>query len=176
MTGTAPARAGRAVRVVRAFLLAAGLAVTGYGVYGLLGDPYITDPLDVLTWAVGGLVIHDGLWVPLVCLLGVLLVRRAGAGAESGGPGPGGPVLRGWLVVAVAVTAVGLPAVLRAGDDHGNPSVLPLPYLRNWLLTLAATAGVALLIALVGRWRRRDRAVGPRDRAVRRPAPREDRS
>ncbi|MFJ8433858.1 hypothetical protein ACIQ9P_21415 [Kitasatospora sp. NPDC094019] len=164
--------------VIRGLLLAAGLALTGYGLYGLLGDPYITDPVDVLVWGLGGLVLHDGLWVPLVCLLGAFLV---------GGPvlrgRPFVPVLRGWLVVAAAVTAVGLPAVLRAGDDGGNPSVLPLPYLRNWLLVLAATAGLALLVALVGRWRRRgrgagrrDRAAGHRDRAVRRRAPREDRS
>ena len=140
---------------VRALLLAAGLAVIGYGLYGMFGDPSINDPLDVLVWAVGGLLIHDGLWVPLLCLLGAFLVR--------------GPLLRGWLAVASAVTVVGLPAVLRAGDDGGNPSVLPLPYLRNWLLVLAATAGLALLVAFVGRWRRRDRA-------VRRRAPREDRS
>ncbi|MFJ9610594.1 hypothetical protein ACIRS1_30055 [Kitasatospora sp. NPDC101176] len=140
---------------LRALLLAAGLAVIGYGLSGLLADPYITDPLDVAVWGIGGLVLHDGLWVPLVCLLGAFAVR--------------GPVLRGWLVVAAAVTAVGLPAVLRADDDHGNPSVLPLPYLRNGLLVLAATVGVALLVALVGRWRRRGRA-------VRRPAPRADRS
>ncbi|MGV9270567.1 hypothetical protein ACWDRR_38670 [Kitasatospora sp. NPDC003701] len=147
---------------VRALLLAAGLALTGYGLSGLLGDAYITDPLDVLVWAVGGLVLHDGLWVPLVCLLGAFLVR--------------GPVLRGWLVVAAAVTAVGLPAVLRADDDHDNPSLLPLPYLRNWLLVLAATAGLALLLAFAGRWRRRDRTLRSRDRAVRRRAPREGRS
>ncbi|MFJ8623260.1 hypothetical protein ACIRD3_10450 [Kitasatospora sp. NPDC093550] len=160
---------------LRAVLLAAGLAVIGYGLYGLLGDPYITDPLDVLVWAVGGLVIHDGLWVPLVCALGAFLVR--------------GPVLRGWLVVAAAVTAVGLPAVLRADDDHGNPSVLPLPYLRNLLLVLAATALLAPAIALLGRWRDRDgtarhrnravkhrvRAVKHRDRAAGRRAPRDER-
>ncbi|MGW4891358.1 hypothetical protein ACWEQL_03690 [Kitasatospora sp. NPDC004240] len=140
---------------IRAVLLAGGLALIGYGLYGLLGDPYITDPPDILIWALWGLVVHDGLWVPLVCVLGAFLVR--------------GPVLRGWLVVAAAVTAVGLPAVLRADDDHGNPSVLPLPYLRNWLLVLAATAGLALLAALAGRWRHRGRA-------VRRRAPREDRS
>ncbi|WP_406193541.1 hypothetical protein OH807_02950 [Kitasatospora sp. NBC_01560] len=132
---------------VRAILLAGGLALIGYGVYGMLGDPYITDPGDVLLWGIGAPVVHDGLWVPLVCLIGAFAVR-------------GRPVLRGWLIVAAAVTAVGLPAVLRADDDHGNPSVLPLPYLRNWLLVLAATAVVAVLLALVGRWRRRGRPAG----------------
>ncbi|MEV6207873.1 hypothetical protein [Kitasatospora sp. NPDC051914] len=140
---------------LRGTVLVAGLALIGYGVYGLLNDPYITAPVDVLVWAVGGLLLHDGLWVPLLCLVGAYAAR--------------GPVLRGWLVVAAAVTAVGLPAVLRADDDHGNPSVLPLPYLRNWLLVLAATAVLALAVGLVRRWRRRTRP-------VRRPARREDRS
>ncbi|WP_354637454.1 hypothetical protein [Kitasatospora camelliae] len=138
---------------LRGAALVAGLALTGYGLYGLLNDPYLTDPVDVLVWAVGGLVLHDGLWVALLCLIGAYLARDA--------------VLRGWLIVAAAVTAVGLPAVPRAGDDHGNPSVLALPYLRNWLLVLAATAALALLIALALRWRHRARPVS-------RPAPRED--
>ncbi|MET9612150.1 hypothetical protein [Kitasatospora indigofera] len=133
-------------RLLRTGTTLAGLALMAYGLYGLLNDRYITDPPDVLVWAVGGLVLHDGLWVPLVCLAGARFAR--------------GPVLRTWLIVAAALTAVGLPAVLRAGDDHGNPTLLPLPYLRNYLLTLAATAAVALLgaAAVAVRRRRRKRA------------------
>ncbi|MFJ3792874.1 hypothetical protein [Kitasatospora sp. NPDC090091] len=144
------------VRWLRPVLLAGGLALIGYGLAGMLGDPYITAPWEVLVWAVGAPVLHDGLWVPAVCLTGAYLAR--------------GPVLRGWLVVAAAVTAVGLPAVLRADIDHGNPSVLPLAYLRNWLLVLGATAGLALLIALARWWRRRPPRVGRRPpRVGRRP-------
>ncbi|MER7754199.1 hypothetical protein [Kitasatospora sp. NPDC097643] len=142
------------IRWLRLTLLAGGLALIGYGLSGLLADAYITDPLDVLGWAVGGLVLHDGLWVPLLCLVGAYLAR--------------GPVLRGWLIVAAAVTAVGLPAVLRADDDHGNPSVLPLPYLRNWLLVLAATAALAVLFAVVRRWRGRRASRQAGQRASRR--------
>lgn len=127
-------------RWLRAAVLLTGLGVLGYGAYGLLNDPYITDPWGVLLWAGGALVLHDGLWLPLLCLVGGSLAR--------------GPVLRWWLIVAAAVTAVGLPAVLRDGVDHGNPSVLPLPYPRNWLLVLAATAVLALLLAAARRWRR----------------------
>lgn len=83
--------------------------------------------MGVLVWAVGAALLHDGFWVPLACLVGAALAR--------------GWVLRGWLVVAAAVSAVALPAVLRDGENHGNASVLPLPYLRNWLLVLAVTAG-----------------------------------
>ncbi|MFJ2780963.1 MULTISPECIES: hypothetical protein [unclassified Kitasatospora] len=137
---------------LRGTALAGGLALIGYGLYGMLGDPYITDPLSVLVWAVGALVLHDGLWVPLLCLVGACAAH--------------GPVLRGWLVVAAALTAVGFPAVLRSGDDHGNPSLLPLPYLRNWLLLLAATAVLALVVARARRWRagRGGSGVSPRAR------------
>ncbi|MEU8515681.1 hypothetical protein AB0C76_29495 [Kitasatospora sp. NPDC048722] len=126
-------------RRLRAALLLGGLALLGFGLSGLLADSYITAPFDVLVWAVGAVVLHDGLWLPLLCLIGARYAR--------------GPVLRAWLVVAAAVTAVGLPAVLRDGTDHGNSSVLPLPYGRNLLLVLAATAAAALLVALVRRWR-----------------------
>ncbi|MDH6127454.1 hypothetical protein [Kitasatospora sp. GP82] len=129
------------MRTLRVATVAVGVGLIGYGVYGLLHDSYIRDPLDVLIWLVGGLVLHDGLWVPLLCVLGASFVR--------------GPVLRGWLVVAAAVTAVALPLILRDGHNGGNASVLPLPYLRNWLLVLAATAAVAALAALCSRTLRR---------------------
>ncbi|MFJ2866674.1 hypothetical protein [Kitasatospora sp. NPDC087314] len=130
-------------RWLRAVLLLGGLALIGYGLAGLLTDSYITDPWGVLVWAVGAVLLHDGFWVPLVCLVGAALAR--------------GWVLRGWLVVAAAVSAVALPAVLRDGENHGNTSALPLPYLRNWLLVLAVTAGPALLFTLARRWRHRPR-------------------
>ncbi|MFI6848977.1 hypothetical protein OG535_02390 [Kitasatospora sp. NBC_00085] len=139
---------------LRGTTLASGLALIAFGLYGLLTDSYITAPAQIITWGVGALILHDGVWLPLLCLVGARLAR--------------GPVLRGWLIVVAAVTAVGLPAVLRAGDDHGNPSLLPLPYLRNWLSALAATAALALLAGLVRRWRR--------SRPVSRPERREDRS
>ncbi|MFD9128202.1 hypothetical protein [Kitasatospora sp. NPDC059571] len=141
---------GRAVRLVRAAGALGGAAMIGYGIAGLLQDRYESDPLSVLWWAVGGLLLHDGLWVPLVCLAGASFARST-------------PV-RSGLVVAAALTAVGLPSVLRAGDDHGNPTVLPLPYLRNWLLLLAAVAAATAGWAVARRWARRraDRRAGQR--------------
>lgn len=136
------------MRVLRFTTGAAGAALLGYGVHGLLNDRYITDPLDVLLWSAGAVVVHDGLWVPLVLLAGALLVRL--------------PAVRAGLTVAAALSAVAVPAVLRAGEDHGNPSVLPLPYLRNWLLLLAAVAVLTAVVAGLGaarraRFRRRER-------------------
>lgn len=140
------------MRTLRLLLGAAGLALTGYGLSGLLTDPYVTGPPGVLAWAVGGLLLHDGLWMPLVCLTGATLARTT-------------PVRTGLVTAAAAVTAVALPAVLRAGDDGGNSSVLPLPYLRNWLLTLAAVAALTLLgAAAVAAGRRRGRGKPPAGR------------
>ncbi|RAJ45408.1 hypothetical protein K353_00906 [Kitasatospora sp. SolWspMP-SS2h] len=134
------------MRIFRGALLLGGLALLACGLTGLLTDPYVTGPLGVLLWAAGLLVLHDGLWLPLVCAVGAAVAGR--------------PVLRGWLVVVAAVGAVAVPAVLRAGDDHGNPTLLPLPYLRNWLLFLAVGAAVAALTAVVRRGVRRARRAG----------------
>ncbi|MEU3496153.1 hypothetical protein [Kitasatospora cineracea] len=135
------------MRPVRTALLLGGLTLLLTGLTGLLTDPRVTDPFDVLLWAAGLLVLHDGVWLALVCGVGAALTGR--------------PVLRGWLVVVAAVGAVAVPAVLRAGDDHGNPTLLPLPYLRNWLLFLAASAATAALAALVRRAVRRAPRPGP---------------
>lgn len=128
------------LRCVRLALGGLGLAAIGFGLSGLLTDPYIRDPWGVLRWAVGAVVLHDGVWAPVVFLLGSATVLRRS------------PVLRGGLLVAAALTAVALPAVLRAGDDHGNATLLPLPYLRNWLLLLAGTAVATAAVALLRHW------------------------
>ncbi|MEY9847808.1 hypothetical protein [Streptacidiphilus sp. MAP5-3] len=131
----------RTTTVVRGTLVVAAVSSVGFGVYGLLTDPYIHDPLDVVVWSVGGAVLHDGLWLPLVCLFGAALPRLPWT-------------VRGGLVVAAALTAVGLPAVLDAGNDHGNPTLLPLPYLRNWLVLLGVTAAVTSVAEGIRRARR----------------------
>ncbi|WP_063770053.1 hypothetical protein [Streptacidiphilus melanogenes] len=128
------------LRTLRTGLALVGVGVIGYGIYGLLHDPYIRDPADVLVWGLGGLVLHDGVWLPLVLLAGMVLSRTTLLRR---------PLLRGGLVVAAALTAVGLPAVLRAGVDRGNATLLPLPYLHNWLLLLGVVAAVVAVLTAV---------------------------
>lgn len=144
----------KAQRLARGAVLAGGLALLGFGVAGFLGEPYLNGQrLSVLVWGAGAIVLHDGLWSPVLLLVGAVVVRRAPARVR-------GPVVAG-LMVAAALTVVGLPAVLREGQHNGNATLLPLPYLRNWLLSLLAVGvvlgGVVGVPPLRDRWRGRRR-------------------
>ncbi|MFC1434296.1 hypothetical protein ACEZDB_27015 [Streptacidiphilus sp. N1-3] len=133
--------------VARGLVLAGGLALVGFGVAGFLGEPYLNGHrLQVLLWAAGAILLHDGVWAPVLLVAGAVLVRVVPARVR-------GPVLVG-LITAAGLTAVGFPAVLREDQHNGNPTLLPLPYLRNWLLLLglvvvavAVWVGVAAAVA-----------------------------
>ncbi|MFK4227616.1 hypothetical protein [Streptomyces sp. NPDC019890] len=98
---------------------------------------------DVALWLAGAIVLHDGIIAPLVLGIGLLLAAVPARGA-----------VRGALVVAGCLTMVALPVLLRPGRPT-NPSALPLDYLRNWLLVLAAVAVLTAVLLLARRlWRR----------------------
>ncbi|MFD4370159.1 hypothetical protein [Streptomyces sp. NPDC058486] len=117
-----------------------GLVLIGVGAWRVAAQP---DPLGVLVWLAGAIVLHDGIIAPLVLAVGLLLVGRSERG-----------VLRGALVVAGSLTLVTLPLLVRPGEPP-NPSALPLPYGRNLAIVLAAVAVVAAAVILVRRWRAR---------------------
>jgi hypothetical protein len=131
---------------VRLALVVAGVSLLVFGIQGLLDEPYLTGHrLEVLLWGAWGIVLHDGVWIPLVLTAGLLLGRVVPARVRG--------ALTAGLMTAAALTAVGLPAVVREDDHHGNATLLPLPYLRNWLLLLAAVAVGTAVSAAVLWWR-----------------------
>ncbi|MFF3459044.1 hypothetical protein ACFYXH_32965 [Streptomyces sp. NPDC002730] len=99
---------------------------------------------DVALWLAGAIVLHDGVVAPLVLGTGLLLAAVPARGT-----------VRGALVVAGCLTVIALPVLLRPGAPK-NASVLPLDYLRNWLIALAAVAvltGVLLVgMRVLRRW------------------------
>ncbi|MFD8008824.1 hypothetical protein [Streptomyces sp. NPDC058955] len=117
-----------------------GLVLIGIGAWRVADQP---DPLGVLVWLAGAVVLHDGIIAPLVLVVGLSLVGRPERG-----------VLRGALVVAGSLVLITLPLLLRPGEPP-NPSALPLPYGRNLVVVLAAVAVVTVAVILVRRWRRR---------------------
>nr|WSW41728.1 hypothetical protein OG296_00430 [Streptomyces sp. NBC_01001] len=111
-----------------------GLALMGLGGALLIEQP---SPWPIALWLAGAVVVHDGLIAPLViavaALTGALGLRLHG-------------IPRAALIVAGSLTAIALPPLLRPGGA-ANPTVVPLDYLRNWLLAMAAVAVAAGLWA-----------------------------
>ncbi len=127
------------MKSVRLLLGGAGLLLIAIG-GRLLAD--LPDPLDVLVWMGGALVLHDAIIAPLVLVAGLAVAAVPARG-----------LVRGALLTAGALVLVTLPLLLRPGTPP-NPSALPLPYGRNLLLVLAAVAVAAGVAAAVGRRRR----------------------
>ncbi|MFF4426301.1 hypothetical protein ACFY04_36980 [Streptomyces sp. NPDC001549] len=129
-----------------------GLVCAAWGGYLLLQQP---EPLRIAAWLGGAVVVHDGLVAPVVMAIAALVAAVAGPRLHG--------VMRGALIVAGSLTAIALPPLLRPGGV-ANPTVLPLDYLRNWLLALAAIAlytlahvGVRAVARRVGRESRESR-------------------
>lgn len=130
----------RTANVLRYGLGVLGVALVGLGAWLVVAEP---DPLGVLVWLAGALVLHDGILAPLVLAVGLLLVGRRRRG-----------LWRGALLVAGSVVLVTLPLLVRPGAPP-NPSALPLPYPRNLAIVLAAVAVVTASTAAVRAWRER---------------------
>jgi hypothetical protein len=127
---------------MRTALGAAGLALMAVGLYLLVTGGQFK---DVALWLAGAVVLHDLLVAPLVLAVGLLLALLPARG-----------LLRGALVTAGCLTVIALPVLLAPGTPR-NPSVLPLDYPRNWLLTLAAVAAVTAAVLVARRLRGRAR-------------------
>ena len=133
------------MRVTRWVLGAAGVTMVLVGVWHLLGTR-LSDLPGVLVFAAGGVLAHDLVLAPLVALGGALLVRVLPPSWRA-------PVVVG-LVVLLSATLVAVPVLGRFGAKPDDPGLLPLPYLRHWLLLggvvaagVVAAAGVTAGVA-----------------------------
>lgn len=131
-------RVASGTQVLRYAVGGLGVALIGLGAWLVVAEP---DPLGVLVWLAGALVLHDGILAPLVFGVGLLLVGRRQRG-----------LWRGALLVAGSVILIALPLLVRPGAPP-NPSALPLPYGRNLAIVLAGVAASAAALYLVRRGR-----------------------
>ncbi|WP_406114435.1 hypothetical protein [Streptomyces sp. NBC_01014] len=144
-----------------------GVALMGVGVALVVGTG---DMGSVAVWLAGAIVLHDGLIAPLVLGAGLLWGGTRACGPVRG-PVRGrvrgsvrgrvrGPVrgpVRGAFTVAGCLTMVALPVLLRPGTP-ANSSVLPLDYVRGWLLSLGAVVvvtGAVIGVRVLRRGQRR---------------------
>lgn len=130
----------------RWLLYLVGALTMAWGARGLVTAASDTEPLNWATFFVGGVVLHDLIFVPLVAAVVAVALHHI--------PAPFRRYAQGAVLVSGLVTLVALPAVLRLGERPDDPSTLPLPYGRNLLIVLAAVWAGSIVAALIGRRRR----------------------
>lgn len=130
---------------------AIGMSIAAFGLWGLLQHADQTVPLNWLKFFLGGVILHDLIWAPVIALASYLLVRVV--------PRPVRPTLQGTLLVTAAVLLVVTPALTGRGRNANNPSILPQDYETQTLKVLGAVWIGGALVA-VYRWRRRSAGAG----------------
>jgi hypothetical protein len=140
-------------RAVRVGLGVVGVLVTAYGVRLLLGLGW-ANTRSTLVWLVGGVVLHDAVFAPVVLVLALAALRAVPRDR-----------LAPWVVAAVVlvpVTLVGIPELGRFGARPDNTTLLDRPYWLGWSVMVTLVLAVVLGAALL---RRRRPGVGGDDDA-----------
>ena len=130
--------------------IAAGWALIGYGIVGLLRNATDTHPGNFLAFFLGSALAHDLVLVPLVLAIGWLGLRRVPPAAR--------PAIAVTLVVAGPIALYAYPFIRGYGRDRHNPSLLPNQY--GWAL-VTTIALVAATAALWGVWTARRKRSDP---------------
>jgi NADH dehydrogenase len=113
---------------MRRLLVAVGALVIGYAVVGAATDSDV-NKVGVLIFLIAVLILHDGLFMPLVIGLGAL-IQRIFPGAWRGSA-------RAAAIISVSLSVVAGPLVLGAGRSPDNPSLLPRAYGHGLILVVA---------------------------------------
>ena len=86
---------------------AAGWAVIGWAVYGIVSNSLDTRPANLAKFVVGGALLHDLLVAPLAIVFGVLVARAV--------PGPARAPVQAALAVSAIVAVFAWPLVRAYG-------------------------------------------------------------
>lgn len=116
---------------------------TGVMVYGLVGALGLErdDQVRALLWLLGGLVVHDLIFMPVLFAGGKLLQRV---------PRRPRVALKASSIIFGSVLLTTLPTWLARGRDMTEPSLLPQDYSKNLLIVLVL-AGIFYLLTLLYR-------------------------
>ncbi|MEO6117075.1 MAG: hypothetical protein ABIP33_11875 [Pseudolysinimonas sp.] len=95
----------------------------------------------VAVWLLGAIVVHDGIGAMLVFAAAVL-VRRV----DRRIPFAVLAIVQGAAVVAVIVTVLVVPEIVKKAIGTANPTILPLDYLGHLLGFYAALVGATIVV------------------------------
>lgn len=121
--------------ITRAGLLVLGLVLGAVGA-AKLADLGVENAVQASLWLAAGVVLHDGVLVPLTIGLG-WVASRAGL--------PMRPVVASTILLG-PVTLLAIPVLGRFGAKADNPTLLDRDYLLGWF----AMVGVVVLLVVIG--------------------------
>lgn len=127
---------------LRALLIAAGIAVCGYGATLLLDNPRQV-LIRIAVWAAAGVLLHDAVFAPACVALGFAGRRILPRSWWS-------PVMFASLCTAVLVL-LSIPLYDKPGRQLDNPSALDRDYQSGLWVSLAIVWGAALLFVIGSR-------------------------
>jgi len=111
---------------------------------GLFHHRIDTRPANLAKFAIGGALIHDLVFAPVVLLLGVLLTRAVGRRWRG--------ITQAALIVSGCLALFSYPLVRSFGHANHNPTSEPHNYTANLAIVLGVVWAAAT-VALLFRWR-----------------------
>jgi hypothetical protein len=128
-------------------MAALGIAIMGFGVYGLFENSARTHPGHWVMWFFGAAIAHDFVLAPTVAIVGVVAARQV--------PSRYRPIVQGALIASGIVVLTAYPFVRGYGRQPSNPTVLP----NNYLIGLLVVLSVIWVVAGALAWRAHRRGV-----------------
>ena len=119
--------------------LVAGWGLIAVGVIGMFAQRDRTEPLQLVRYVIGFLLVHDLVVAPVVIAGGWVVSRFVP-------PAVRGP-LRGALALSALIVAFSWPLLRRYGEHATNDSALPLDYGRTVPIVLAVVWVAAAAVA-----------------------------
>ncbi|WP_440709258.1 hypothetical protein [Herbiconiux sp. YIM B11900] len=146
------------MRIIRIVLLVVGVLGLLLGALVLLMKQDPAQIVGVGVWMIGAIVLHDAILSPLVVGAGIL-VRKTGRRLPYGLLA----IVQAGVVLAAILGLIVAPEIYAKTLGVANPTVLPLDYTLNLVLTWAAVAvlTVACCVLYLARARRRASATAP---------------
>jgi hypothetical protein len=126
-----------AMQIWRVVLIATGVVLLAAGALVFVQDVPPERYPAVAAWLIGALIVHDGVAAMAVVTVSVLARR-----ADHRMPFVPFLIAQGALVVALIMSAVVVPQILKKASGTANPSVLPLDYALNLGVFVAVLAAV----------------------------------
>ncbi|SDJ49280.1 hypothetical protein SAMN05444157_3634 [Frankineae bacterium MT45] len=122
---------------VRLLLGGVGVALILYGAIRILANAKVTNPIGLTKWLIGAAVIHDGIFVPLVSLVGYGLSRGVRPRARR--------FIQFALIVGGSLALIAWPEIYREGTQAAPKAWLQQDYTANLYILLGIVLSVTLL-------------------------------